>query len=137
MKNGTDEQKEEAGYRLNKAQQKEQNAQTNVRTASDRAADNLIVLSNAITQLGSDSEMSLSQIGSLAGDITNIFTEAGSKIGGIIGAVFSLLDGIHTQGFEKFVDNLFGSFFRAAGSIWETFTFGLVRTHEKRPEPAK
>lgn len=130
MKNGTDEQKEAAGYRLNKAQQKEQNAQTNVRTASDRATDNLIVLSNAITQLGSDSEMSLSQIGSLAGDITNIFTEAGNKIGGIIGAVFSLLDAIGTRGFDKFVDNLFGSFFRMAGSIWETLTFGLVRTHE-------
>ena len=68
--------------------------------------------------------MSLSQIGGLAENITNIFTEAGSKIGGIIGAAFSLLDVINKQGLDGFVENVFSSVFNAARGIWDTITFG-------------
>lgn len=133
MKNGTDAQKEAATKKLNDAQKKQQNAQTNVQKSTDKTTSNLISLSNVITQLGSNSEISLSQIGNLAGDVVDVFTEAGSKIGGIIGAAFSLLDTIGTQGLDGFVDNLFGSVFRAVGGIWDTLTFGLIGNKESDP----
>lgn len=133
MKNGTDAQKEAATKKLNDAQKRQQNAQTNVQKSTDKTTSNLITLSNVITQLGSNSEMSLSQVGSLAGDVVDVFTEAGSKIGGIIGAAFSLLDAISSQGLDGFVDNLFGSVFRAIGGIWDTLTFGLIGNKESDP----
>lgn len=124
MKNGTDEQKAAATKKLNDAQKQQQNAQTNVQKSTDKTVSNLVSLSNTITELGANSEMSLSQIGSLAGDVVNIFTEAGSKIGGIIGAAFSLLDAIGTQGLDGFIGNIFSSVFKSAGGIWDTLTFG-------------
>lgn len=133
MKNGTDAQKEAATKKLNDAQKKQQNAQTNVQKSTDKTISNLITLSGTITELGSSSEMSLSQIGSLAGGVVDIFTEAGSKIGGIIGAAFSLLDAIGTQGLDGFLDNLFGSVFRSVGGIWDTLTFGLIGNKESDP----
>lgn len=133
MKNGTDAQKEAATKKLNDAQKKQQNAQTNVQKSTDKTTSNLITLSNTITELGSSSEMSLSQIGSLAGGVVDIFTEAGSKIGGIIGAAFSLLDAIGTQGLDGFLDNLFGSVFRSVGGLWDTLTFGLIGNKESDP----
>ena len=133
MRSGTDAQKEAATKKLNDAQKRQQNAQTNVQKSTDKTTSNLIALSNVITQLGSNSEMSLSEIGSLASDVVDVFTEAGSKIGGIIGAAFSLLDTIGTQGLDGFVDNLFGSVFRAVGGIWDTLTFGLIGNKESDP----
>ena len=133
MRSGTDAQKEAATKKLNDAQKRQQNAQTNVQKSTDKTTSNLIALSNVITQLGSNSEMSLSEIGSLASDVVDVFTEAGSKIGGIIGAAFSLLDAIGTQGLDGFVDNLFGSVFRTVGGIWDTLTFGLIGNKESDP----
>lgn len=133
MRSGTDEQKEAATKKLNDAQKRQQNAQVNVQKSTDKTTSNLVTLSNVITQLGSNSEMSLSEIGSLASDVVDVFTEAGSKIGGIIGAAFSLLDAIGTQGLDGFVDNLFGSVFRAVGGIWDTLTFGLIGNKESDP----
>lgn len=124
MRSGTDAQKEAATKKLNDAQKRQQNAQTNVQKSTDKTTSNLIALSNVITQLGSNSEMSLSEIGSLASDVVDVFTEAGSKIGGIIGAAFSLLDAIGTQGLDGFVGNIFSSVFKSVGGIWDTLTFG-------------
>lgn len=133
MKNGTDEQKESATKKLNDAQKKQQNAQTNVQKSTDKTVSNLVSLSNTITELGANSEMSLSQVGSLAGNVVNIFTEAGSKIGGIIGAAFSLLDAISTQGLDGFIENVFGNVFKAVGGVFETLTFGLIGNTESDP----
>lgn len=133
MRDGTDEQKESATKKLNNAVRNQQNAQVNVEKSGEKAKSNLIALSGAITGLGSSSEMSLSQIGNLAGDITDIFMEAGSKIGGIIGAAFSLLDTIGKQGLDGFVDNIVGSVFKSVGGIWNTLTFGLIGNKESDP----
>lgn len=133
MKNGTDEQKSAAIKKLNDAQKQQQNAQTNVQKSTDKTVSNLVSLSNTITELGANSEMSLSQIGSLAGDVVNIFTEAGSKIGGIIGAAFSLLDAISTQGLDGFIGNVFGNVFKAVGGVFDTLTFGLIGNSESDP----
>ncbi len=126
MKNGTDMQKEAATKKLNDAQKKQQNAQTNVQKSTDKATNNIVTLSNAITQLGSNSEMSLSQIGSLAGNIADVFSEVGSKVGGIIGAAFSLMDAISSQGLENFNKNLTKNVFGVVREVLEFGTFGLL-----------
>lgn len=126
MKNGTDMQKEAATKKLNDAQKKQQNAQTNVQKSTDKATNNIVTLSNAITQLGSNSEMSLSQIGSLAGSIADVFSEVGSKVGGIIGAAFSLMDAISSQGLENFNKNLTKNVFGVVREVLEFGTFGLL-----------
>ena len=124
LKSGTDAEKEAALKKKNNAEKNVQNAEANVARSADKTKQNLITLADTITQLGSSSEISLSQIGNIASGLVDAFSEAGSKIGGIIGAVFSLLDGIEKQGFDGFVENIFSSVFRAAASIWDTITFG-------------
>lgn len=124
MRSGTDEQKEAATKKLNDAQKRQQNAQVNVQKSTDKTTSNLATLSNVITQLGSNSEISLSQVGDLAGNIVDIFAEESEKLGGIIGAAFSLLDAIGTQGLDGFVGNIFSSVFKSVGGIWDTLTFG-------------
>ena len=117
MRSGTDEQKEAATKKLNDAQKRQQNAQVNVQKSTDKTTSNLVTLSNVITQLGSNSEISLSQVGDLAGNIVDIFAEESEKLGGIIGAAFSLLDAIGTQGLDGFVGNIFSSVFKSVGGI--------------------
>lgn len=124
MRSGTDEQKEATTKKLNDAQKRQQNAQVNVQKSTDKTTSNLVTLSNVITQLGSNSEISLSQVGDLAGNIVDIFAEESEKLGGIIGAAFSLLDAIGTQGLDGFVSNIFSSVFKSVGGIWDTLTFG-------------
>lgn len=124
MRSGTDEQKEAATKKLNDAQKRQQNALVNVQKSTDKTTSNLVTLSNVITQLGSNSEISLSQVGDLAGNIVDIFAEESEKLGGIIGAAFSLLDAIGTQGLDGFVGNIFSSVFKSVGGIWDTLTFG-------------
>lgn len=125
LQTGTKAEQKEALKKRNIAAQGVQNAQVNVTKSTDKTKQNLITLSDAITQLGSSSEMSLSQIGGLASGLIDTLTEAGSKIGGIVGAVLSLLDAIDRQGFDKFVGNVFKGVFNALGSIQDTLTFGL------------
>lgn len=130
MRSGTDEQKEAATKKLNDAQKRQQNAQVNVQKSTDKTISNLTTLSNVIVELGSNSDVSLSQIGKLASDVVDIFSEAGGKIGGIIGAAFSLLDAVGTQGLDGFIGNVFGSVFKSVGGIWDTLTFGLIGNKE-------
>lgn len=124
LKTGTDAEKEAALKKKNNAEKNVQNAETNVTKSADKTKQNLITLADTITQLGSSSEMSLSQIGNLASGLVDVFSETGSRLGGIIGAVFSLLDGIEKQGLDGFVENVFSSVFRAGASMWDTITFG-------------
>lgn len=124
MRSGTDAQKEAATKKLNDAKKRQQNAQVNVQKSTDKTTSNLLTLSNVITQLGSNSEISLSQVGDLAGNIVDIFAEESEKLGGIIGAAFSLLDAIGTQGLDGFIGNIFSSVFKSVGGIWDTLTFG-------------
>ena len=117
---GTDEQKEAAQKKLNKSQQGVQKAQLNVERSTKTATDNLLTLADAITQLGGNSEMTLSEIGRLAGGIADTFAEAGSKIGGIIGAIFTLLDQIGKQGLDGFLENVFSSVGSALYGVFDT-----------------
>lgn len=123
-KNGTEVQKEEAQKKVNQARNRQQNAETNVTKSSEKTIQHLTDVGNAIAQLGSDSEMSLSQFGNAAGSIVDAFTEAGSKIGGLVGAIFSVLEGIQKQGLDGFVGNVLGNVAGAVGGILDTITFG-------------
>lgn len=124
-----EEAKEAAKKKVEAAQKKADNAKKDKDTSKvnrdksfDTTTDNLIQLSQAITQLGSTSEMSLSEIGNVASNVANVFGEAGSKIGGIIGAILSLLDAIQKQGLFKFVGNVFQSAFGAVGGVFRSIT---------------
>lgn len=123
-KKGTEAEKEAAQRKVNKARQKEQNAETNVTRSSDKTIDNITRVGSAIAQLGSDAEMSLSSFGNAAANIVDAFTEAGSKIGGLIGAIFSILEGIQKQGLDEFVKNIIGNVAGAVGGVFDTLTFG-------------
>ena len=120
MRNGTDEQKEAAQRKLNKAEQNVANAQNNTDKAARQTTDNLLTLADALTQLGSSSEMTLSEIGQLAGGIANVFSEAGSKIGGIIGAILTLLDQIGQEGLFGFLDNVLSSVGNAVYGVFDS-----------------
>ena len=117
---------ETAQQKVNEKEQNKQTSGANLQTARRTTTDKVISLANAIGQLGSQSEMSLSDIGSMAESITNIFTKEGSKIGGIIGAAFSLLDAINKQGVDKFIGNLFENVFGAVGEVLDIVSFGLI-----------
>lgn len=121
---GTEAGKEEAQRKVNKAQQRKQNAETDVTRSSKKTIDNLIMVGDAIAQLGSDAEMSLSSFGNAAASVVDAFTEAGSKIGGLVGAIFSILEGIQKQGLAGFVGNIVGNVAGAVGGIFDTLTFG-------------
>lgn len=125
----SDEAKEKAKKRVDEAQKKADDAKKDKDTTKvnrdksiDTTTNNIISLSNAITQLGSTSEMSLSELGSVASNVANVFGEAGSKIGGIIGAILSLLDAIQKQGLFKFIGNIFSSVFGSVGGIFRSLT---------------
>ena len=127
--NATDEAKQAARDKVKKAQENadsrkkdKDNAKVNMDKSIDTTTNNLVQLSNAITQLGSTSEMSLSELGSVANSVASIFGEAGQKIGGIIGAVMSLLDAIQKQGLFKFVGNIFSSTYGAIGGVFRSLT---------------
>ena len=120
MKNGTDEQKGAARRKLNMAEQNVANAQNNTDKAAKRTTDNLLTLADALTQLGSNTDMTLSEIGQLAGGIANAFSEAGSKIGGIIGAIFSLLDQVGQEGLFGFLGNVFESVGNALTGVFDS-----------------
>lgn len=124
-----EEAKEKARKKVETAQKKADEAKKDKDTSKvnrdksfDTTTDNLIQLSQAITQLGSTSEMSLSELGNVASNVANVFGEAGSKIGGIIGAILSLLDAIQKQGLFKFVGNVFQSVFGAVGGVFRSLT---------------
>lgn len=124
-----EEAKEAAKKKVEAAQKKADDAKKDKDTSKvnrdksfDTTTDNLIQLSQAITQLGSTSEMSLSELGNVASNVANVFGEAGSKIGGIIGAILSLLDAIQKQGLFKFVGNVFQSVFGAVGGVFRNLT---------------
>lgn len=120
LQTGTKAEQEEALKKRNIAAQGVQNAQVNVTKSADKTMQNLTTLSDTITQLGSSSEMSLSQIGNLASGLIDTFTEAGNKTGGIIASVLSLLDAIGKQGLDGFVGNIFDSIFNATYGSWDT-----------------
>lgn len=113
---------EQAQKKANEAKQDKDNSKTNRDKSIDATTNNLVQLTSAITNLGSQSEMSLSDLGNTANSVASLFGEAGGKLGAVIGAVLSLLDMIQKQGLFKFIGNIFSSVFGAVGGIFRSFT---------------
>ena len=126
LKNGSEAEKENALGKRNSAQNKLAVAQRNVSTASDRAIRNITTLGSAIAELGSASEMSMSDMGNMVQNVASLFGELGNKVGGIIGAAMSLIGTIQEQGLENFLTNMGKMGNDLARETSEFFTFGLI-----------
>lgn len=113
---------ESAQKKANEAKQDKDTTQVNRNKSIDTTTNNLIQLTGAITNLGSQSEMSLTDLGSTANTVASLFGEAGGKIGAIVGAVLSLLDMIQKQGLFNFIGNIFSSVFGAVGGVLRSVT---------------
>ena len=126
LASGDEEAIEAARTKVNQAERKKSDAGADVNEAKGNVQNKLIGVANAIAQLGSSSEMSLSSIGSLAESVSSMFGELGGKIGGWIGAAFSVLDVIGKEGVEGFTKNLNESLGSALTSLLEFGTFNLI-----------
>lgn len=126
LESGTEAEKQQARSNLNAAQNRVATQEANVSRATEKTINSMRTLSGAIAQLGSDSEITLTELGGMAESIGSLFGEMGSKIGGIIGAALSVLDQIGQQGVEGFTENLNKSLAGAARSLLEYGTFGLI-----------
>ena len=126
LESGTEAEKQQARSNLNVAQNRVATQEANVSRATEKTINSMRTLSGAIAQLGSDSEITLTELGGMAESIGSLFGEMGSKIGGIIGAALSVLDQIGQQGVEGFTENLNKSLAGAARSLLEYGTFGLI-----------
>lgn len=109
LQSGDESAIEAAREKKNKVESEMIGSKSVVENATNRTISNLTLLGNAIRQLGSTSEMSLSTLGGIVGDLADVFTESGQKIGGLIGAIFAILDSIGEVGIDKFVGNIFSS----------------------------
>ena len=117
-KKGTDAEKEEAQKKVNKAQNTQVNAQTNVEKSRDKAISNITAVADAMQQLGS-AEFNLSSFGSAVGGLVDALSESGSRIGGIIAAVLSLLDEFGKDGGVEFGKNIVNNVISAIGGTIE------------------
>ena len=117
-KKGTDAEKEEAQKKVNKVQNTQANAQTNVEKSRDKAISNITAVADAMKQLGS-AEFNLSNFGSAVGGLVDALSESGSKIGGIIAAILSLLDEFGKDGGVEFGKNIVNNVFSAIGGTIE------------------
>lgn len=91
LKTGNDALIEKATTNKNAANKKLNNAQTNVEKSKDKAVSNINAVSNAIVQLGKEN-ISLTDIGNTVGALVDTLGQSGSKIGGIISAILSVID---------------------------------------------
>lgn len=102
----TQTEKETAKKKANSAQKRVENAQGSVKKAAESTTDKISSLADSITRLGTQSEMTLSDLGSLANDIASAFGETGKKVGGWIGAIFSIAEMVAKDGLAGLIENV-------------------------------
>lgn len=118
LKNGTLAEQEAAKKKQNTAEQNVVNAEANANKSSQKAIDNITGVTNAITQLG-EADMSLSEFGNAVGSLVDALSQSGSRIGGIIAAILSLLDQFSEDGGVQFGKNLLENVANAIGGTIE------------------
>lgn len=118
LKNGTLAEQEAAKKKQNTAEQNVVNAKANANKSSQKAIDNITGVTNAITQLG-EADMSLSEFGNAVGSLVDALSQSGSRIGGIIAAILSLLDQFSEDGGVQFGKNLLENVVNAIGGTVE------------------
>ena len=117
-KASTDKEKEAARTKVNQAQSKTDKAEAKTKTAAEDARDSIASLANTITQLGTASEMSLTDVGNVASQIASSFGEMGEKVGGWIGAIFTLVDMIARDGIAGLIQNVGKVLGQALGGLF-------------------
>ena len=111
---------EKAREKKNAAELNQLNAQVNAEKSRDKAISNINAVADAMTRL-SDGSASLSEVGNIAGNLVDAFAESGSKIGGTIGAILSIIDQIGEKGVVGFAGGIVKSLGHAAEKTWGGF----------------
>lgn len=111
---------EKAREKKNAAELNQLNAQVNAEKSRDKAISNINAVADAMTRL-SDGSASLSEVGDIVGNLVDAFAESGSKIGGIIGAILSIIDQIGEKGVIGFAGGIVKSLGHVAEKAWGGF----------------
>jgi tape measure domain-containing protein len=111
---------EKAREKKNAAELNQLNAQVNAEKSRDKAISNINAVADAMTRL-SDGSASLSEVGNIAGNLVDAFAESGSKIGGTIGAILSIIDQIGEKGVVGFAGGIVKSLGHVAEKAWGGF----------------
>lgn len=128
LKNGTLAEQENAKKKQNFAEQNLSNAAVNVEKSKNKAINNITAITNAISQLG-NAEVSLSDFGSVVGTLVDVLSQSGTKIGGLIASVLSLLDVVGEKGTLNFAEDLVSNIFESLRKALAKDTQQIVKLH--------
>lgn len=116
---GTEAEKEAALKKRNQAQANVVNAQANVNAAADLTGQRFSKVTDSMIRL-SEARSDLSQLGNSIGTLIDAFSDADSKIGGIVGSIIGVLEQLGDQGISGFVGGILENVGNLAGHMWDT-----------------
>lgn len=116
---GTEAEKEAALKKRNQAQANVVNAQANVNAAADQAGQRFSKVTDSMIRL-SEAGSDLSRLGNSIGTLIDAFSDADSKIGGIVGSIIGVLEQLGDQGISGFVGGILENVGNLAGHMWDT-----------------
>lgn len=116
---GTEAEKEAALKKKNQAQANVINAQANVNAAADLTGQRFSKVTDSMIRL-SEAGSDLSQLGNSIGTLIDAFSDADSKIGGIVGSIIGVLEQLGDQGISGFVGGILENVGNLAGHMWDT-----------------
>lgn len=128
LENGTLAEQENAKKKQNAAEQNLSNAVVNVEKSKNKAVNNITAITNAISQLGK-AEVSLSDFGNVVGTLVDVLSQSGTKIGGLIASVLSLLDVVGEKGTLNFAEDLVSNIFESLRNALAKDTQQIVKLH--------
>ena len=117
--NGTEVEIEAARKKKTQATQNVINSQSNVNLSAEKAQNNISTVIDSISNLG-EAGASLSSFGNSIGTLIDVFSESEHKIGGIVGAIFGLLDQLGQKGIMGVADGILSNVWNLAGHMWDT-----------------
>lgn len=116
---GTEAEKEAALKKRNQAQANVVNAQANVNATADLTGQRFSKVTDSMIRL-SEARSDLSQLGNSIGTLIDAFSDADSKIGGIVGSIIGVLEQLGDQGISGFVGGILENVSNLAGHMWDT-----------------
>ena len=116
---GTEAEKEAALKKRNQAQANVVNAQANVNAAADLTGQRFSKVTDSMIRL-SEARSDLSRLGNSIGTLIDAFSDADSKIGGIVGSIIGVLEQLGDQGISGFVGGILENVSNLAGHMWDT-----------------
>lgn len=116
---GTEAEKEAALKKRNQAQANVVNAQANVNAAADLTGQRFSKVTDSMIRL-SEARSDLSRLGNSIGTLIDAFSDADSKIGGIVGSIIGVLEQLGDQGISGFVGGILENVGNLAGHMWDT-----------------